>query len=82
MSKGAAKPMTRKFIRWNCPNCDTHNILPVPPESATPAVRCAYCEFLYDPLDDTHPRAEGWAEERTEAAPLPQPRDRWRETPS
>ncbi len=73
--------MTHKFIRWNCPNCETHNILPVAPEAETPALRCAYCEFLYDPLDDTHPRAEGWTEEKTEAAPPPRPRDRWRETP-
>jgi rubredoxin len=78
--------MTHKFIRWNCPNCETHNILPVAPEAEPPALRCAYCEYLYDPLDDTHPRAEGWAEERaeerTDVTPLRPPRPRWRETPS
>jgi hypothetical protein len=77
--------MTHKFIRWNCPNCETHNILPVAPDSETPELRCAYCEFLYDPLDDTQPRAEGWSEEKegkSEPAPPPSPRASWRETKS
>ena len=54
--------VTREFIRWNCPRCETHNVLPVfegrPPEG----LRCDECKFAYDPLDDTHPRAEGWRE--------------------
>jgi len=74
--------MTHKFIRWNCPNCETHNILPVAPDSDPPALRCAYCEYLYDPLDDTQPRAEGRLEENTDPAPPPPPRPRWRGTPS
>ena len=76
--------MTHKFIRWNCPNCETHNILPVLPEAEAPPLRCAYCEYLYDPLDDTQPNPEGRVEEREdkgEHAPPPPPRPRWRETP-
>jgi len=75
--------MTNKFIRWNCPNCETHNILPVVTDADAPPLRCAYCEYLYDPLDDTQPRAEGRVEE---GADKPQPPDRsrhrWRETPT
>ena len=55
--------MTQKFIRWNCPNCDTHNVAPVA-EGADPSVlRCDSCQYVNDPLDDTWPRPEGWAGE-------------------
>ena len=55
--------MTQKFIRWNCPNCGTHNVMPVPEGTETHVLNCDYCKYVNDPLDDTWPRPEGWTEE-------------------
>jgi hypothetical protein len=55
--------MTQKFIRWNCPNCGTHNVAPVAEGTQANVLHCDYCQYVNDPLDDTWPRPEGWAEE-------------------
>jgi len=73
--------MTEKFVRWNCPNCETHHVLPIAPGAEPPALRCTYCEYVYDPLDDTNPRAEGWTEEKTDPIPPHWTRMHRRETP-
>jgi phage FluMu protein Com len=63
--------MTQKFIRWNCPNCSTHNIAAVPDAEEPTALHCDYCQYVNDPMDDTWPRPEGWA---VEEPPAPAPR--------
>lgn len=62
--------MTQKFIRWNCPRCDKHNVAAVA-EGVEPGVlSCEGCHYVNDPLDDTWPRPEGWAEEGSSAPTL------------
>ena len=56
-------PVTQKFIRWNCPNCHTHNVTPAPQDRESETLRCGSCQYAHDPLDDTWPRPEGWAED-------------------
>ena len=56
--------MTQKFIRWSCPNCDAHNVVPVEEEIQHQMLRCDSCRYVNDPLDDTWPRPDGTIEER------------------
>jgi hypothetical protein len=74
--------VTQKFVRWNCPNCSTHNVAPISDGSPPAVLHCDYCQYVNDPMDDTWPRPEGWTAEETPASkPRATPRPGTRQTP-
>ena len=61
--------MTPKFIRWNCLRCDAPNVAPLVEGTETAVLRCASCQYVNDPLDDTWPRPENGSGEEEDSTP-------------
>jgi hypothetical protein len=54
--------VTLRYVRWNCPKCGNPNSVRLAEGREQDGLRCENCQFLDDPLGDTHHPIEGWAE--------------------